>query len=122
MFEVLNVAVTGDMNEHDLNQVARRVVDDLVELPGISRATISGQRLQEISIEASSDKLESYNLSFQDLADAIRRFSIDLPAGSIDSPSGTFIVAHVWYKRTQHKILPRFRSAQTTVLKFAWVT
>ncbi len=92
VFEVLNVAVTGDMNEHDLNQVARRVVDDLVELPGISRATISGQRLQEISIEASSDKLESYNLSFQDLADAIRRFSIDLPAGSIDSPSGTFIV------------------------------
>lgn len=92
VFEVLNVAVTGDMSEHDLNRVARRVVDDLVELPGISRATISGQRLQEISIEARSDKLESYNLSFQDLADAIRRFSIDLPAGSIDSPSGTFVV------------------------------
>ncbi len=92
VFEVLNVAVSGDMSEHDLNRVARRVLDDLVELPGISRATITGQRLQEISIEARSDKLESYNLSFQDLADAIRRFSIDLPAGSIDSPSGTFIV------------------------------
>ncbi len=92
VFEVLNVAVTANMNEHDLIKVARRVMDDLLELPGISRAEVSGERLQEISIEASSDKLLSYNLSFQDLADAIRRFSIDLPAGAIDSPSGTFIV------------------------------
>ncbi len=92
VFEVLNVAVTGDMSERDLNKVARRVMDDLLELPGISRAEISGGRLPEISIEASADKLLSYNLSFQDLADAIRRFSIDLPAGAIDSPSGTFIV------------------------------
>jgi len=92
VFEVLNVAVTGEMSEHDLNRVARRVLDDLLELPGISRAKISGARLQEIAIEASSDKLLSYNLSFQDLADAIRRFSIDMPAGAIDSPSGTFIV------------------------------
>ena len=48
--------------------------------------------MSEISIEADHEKLLSYNLSFQDLADAIRRFSIDLPAGAIDSDSGTFII------------------------------
>ncbi len=91
-FEVLSVAVTGKMSAHDLREAARRVQEDLIALPGVSRANLSGDLLSEISIEAKADKLISYNLSFQDLADAIRRFSIDLPAGSIDSDSGTFVI------------------------------
>jgi multidrug efflux pump subunit AcrB len=91
-FAVLSVAVTGDLGADDLRKVARRVQEDLLEMPGISRAGIEGGRRLEIAIEAKADKLLSYNLTFQDLADAIRRFSIDLPAGAIDSASGTLIV------------------------------
>jgi len=91
-FEVLSIAVTGKLSPVELGEVARRVMDDLLELPGISRAEIQGARRKEISIEADVDRLVSYGLSFQDLADSIRRFSIDLPAGAIDSDSGTFIV------------------------------
>ena len=92
VFEVLSVAVTGNLSPHDLRKVARRVQEDLLELPGISRAAVEGGRRIEIGVEADADRLRSYGLSFQDLADAIRRFSIDLPAGAIDSDSGTFIV------------------------------
>jgi multidrug efflux pump subunit AcrB len=91
-FEVLSVAVTGKMGAHELREVARRVQEDIIALPGVSRANMAGDLRTEISIEAKADKLISYNLSFQDLADAIRRFSVDLPAGSIDSDSGTFVI------------------------------
>jgi multidrug efflux pump subunit AcrB len=91
-FEVLSVAVTGKLGAHELREVARHVQEDIVALPGVSRANLSGDLRTEISIEAKADKLISYNLSFQDLADAIRRFSVDLPAGSIDSDSGTFVI------------------------------
>ena len=91
-YEVLSVAVTGDLGAHDLRKVARRVQEDLLEMPGISQAVIEGDRRIEISIEADADRLLSYNLSFQDLADSIRRFSIDMPAGAIDSESGTFVL------------------------------
>ena len=37
-------------------------------------------------------KLESYDVGFRELADAIRRSSIDLPAGSINSESGNLVV------------------------------
>lgn len=91
-FAVLNVAVTGELDDRDLRRVARRVQEDLLEMPGISRAEVQGGRRVEIAIEARADRLLSYNLTFQDLADAIRRFSIDLPAGAIESSSGTLIV------------------------------
>jgi multidrug efflux pump subunit AcrB len=89
---VLRVAVTGNLTPHELRRVARRVQDDLLELPGLSRVAVEGAPRLEFAIEADLDRLQSYGLSFQDLADAIRRFSIDLPAGAIDSESGTLIV------------------------------
>ncbi|MCO6044292.1 efflux RND transporter permease subunit [Aeoliella sp. ICT_H6.2] len=91
-WEVLSIAVTGDLNSRELREVARRVQEDVLSLPGISRAKVQGDRRYEISVEVDTTKLLSYGLSFQDISDAIRQFSIDLPAGSIDSPSGTFIV------------------------------
>lgn len=89
---VLTVAVTGQLNPTELRKAARRVQEDLLELPGLSRAALEGGRRYEIGIEASPERLRAYRLSFQDLADAIRRFSLDLPAGSIESRSGRLIV------------------------------
>lgn len=91
-WEVLSIAVTGELSQHELREVARRVQEDILALPGVSRAQVQGHRNYEISVEADLKKLLSYGLSFQDLTDAIRQFSIDLPAGAIDSGSGTFIV------------------------------
>ena len=87
--EVLSVAISGKLNPRELGTVARRVQEDLLEIPGISRADIEGGRRFEIGIEVDPEKLLSYGLSFQDLANAIRRYSLDLPAGAIDSESGT---------------------------------
>ncbi len=91
-WEVLNIAVTGKLSPQELREVARRVEEDVLALPGVSRAQVTGDRRYEISVEVKPEKLLSYGLSFQDLATAIRDFSIDLPAGAIDSESGTFVI------------------------------
>lgn len=90
--EVLTVAVTGNLDPHQLRKVARRVQEDLLEIDGISQVSLEGSRDPEVSIEASPERLLALNLGLRDLADAIRRSSIDLPAGSINSQSGTLIV------------------------------
>ncbi|MEO1970723.1 MAG: efflux RND transporter permease subunit [Pirellulaceae bacterium] len=91
-FQLLSIAVTGDLRRDDLLQAARRVHQDILEMPGISLANIRGDQPYEISVEAKMDRLLAWGMTFQDLADAIRNHSIDLPAGAIDSDSGTFIV------------------------------
>ncbi|MGK0184528.1 MAG: multidrug efflux pump subunit AcrB [Verrucomicrobiales bacterium] len=90
--EVITVAVTGDLEEEELYRAARRVRDDLIELDGISQAELKGERPFEIGIEANQESLRSYGLSFQDITNAIRQFSVDLPAGAIESSSGRLTV------------------------------
>ncbi|TWT92860.1 Multidrug resistance protein MdtB [Botrimarina colliarenosi] len=117
-WEVLSVAVTGELSPRELGEVARRVQEDILALPGVSRAQVQGGRRYEISVEADLERLVSYGLSFQDLSDAIRQFSIDLPAGAIDSPSGTFIVRTRGqaYSEREFSELPISRSNGSDVL------
>jgi multidrug efflux pump subunit AcrB len=91
-FDILQIAVMGDMSDHDMRNVARTVQRDLLEIPGISLVDLSSEKESEISIEADAEKMLAYKLNFQELSDAIRSSSLDLPAGAIDSDSGTFIV------------------------------
>jgi|TARA_B110000467_G_C18337658_1_gene499724 multidrug efflux pump subunit AcrB len=90
--EVLTIAVSGNLSDHDLLKATRQVRDDLLEIPGISRTTIQADRPREISIEADESLLRSYNLTFQQIADAVRRSSVDMPAGSIRTESGRLTV------------------------------
>ena len=91
-FEVLSVIVYGDLSESDLLKLTHKVRDDLLLLPGISQVDIRGDRNREISIEADPDVLAGYGLSLQELTDAVRRSSIDLPAGSIRTGGGRILL------------------------------
>ena len=90
--EVLAVAVTGRLDAQELRKVAQRVKDDLLEIKEINVADLAGEKRFEIAIEADMERLRSYNLGFSELANAVRRSSIDLPAGSIQSESGNLVV------------------------------
>ena len=54
----------------------------------MSKAQVLGSRDYEISIEVSEHTLQSYDLTLAEVASAIRRGSLDLPAGAIRSAAG----------------------------------
>ncbi len=91
-FDVIKVAVTGNLDPDDLLRATRRVRDDLTELPGISQASVQGAGRFEISVEADPMRLRDYGLSFADLSEAVRRSSVDLPAGSIQTDEGNLLI------------------------------
>ncbi|MEM1411313.1 MAG: efflux RND transporter permease subunit [Pseudomonadota bacterium] len=86
--QVLIVSVHGDVSERTLKEYAKQVRNDIMLLPGVSRAVILGARDYEISIEVSEYTLQKYDLTLADVARAIGRGSLDLPAGSIRSQAG----------------------------------
>jgi len=90
--EVLSVVVAGDLDEKELNELARQVRDELVRLPNLTQADLEGVRPYEIAIEVSEHKLRQYGLTIDDVANAIQGQSIDLSAGRIRSPSGEILL------------------------------
>lgn len=91
-FDVIKIAVSGDLEPAELQRVAEQVRDDLIDMPEISQSLIQGISPHEISIEADPAKLRDYKLSFADLSDAIRRSSVDLPAGLMQSQEGSLMI------------------------------
>lgn len=82
------VSVYGDVDERTLKEYVKQIRNEIVSLPGITRAQILGSRPYEISIEVSEFTLEKYDMTLAEVATAIRRGSLDLPAGSIRSDAG----------------------------------
>ena len=86
--QVLWVEVSGEQTERNLRETARKVRDALLEKPNISRVSAFGMRDYEISIEVSEEKLKLYDLTFNEVANAIQQNSIDLSGGSISTDRG----------------------------------
>lgn len=90
--EVISVVVSGDLPERQLRRLGERVRDDLAALPEVSLTELTAIRPYEISIEVSESTLDRYGLTFDAIVDAIRRSSVDLPAGSLKTPSGEILL------------------------------
>ena len=93
--EVIWVSVFGDVGERTLKEAARQIRDDITALPSVTRAELTGARPYEIGIEVREETLRAYNLTLGEVAQAIRRSSLDLPGGRIQATGGDILVRTV---------------------------
>jgi len=112
---VLQIAVSADTDERTLLEMSQLVKDELLvheytpkKWPGplvipqkilgkanpvsISQATINGTRPYEIGIEVSENTLRELGLTFDQVANAVRASSLDLPGGSIQTDGGEVVI------------------------------
>jgi len=91
-FQVLDVAVHGDVDEWTLKRLGQRARDEIAALPGVTHVELVATRPYEISIEVSENDLQRYGLSFDEIAGAVQRSSLDLPGGSVKAESGEILL------------------------------
>ncbi|MGV6853360.1 MAG: efflux RND transporter permease subunit [bacterium] len=90
--EVITVALSGKVSEKEIRQLAERVRDDLLQKKGITQVQLDAVRPYEISISISQQTLDRYQISFQEVANALRQRSIDLSAGSLKTRGGEILL------------------------------
>jgi multidrug efflux pump subunit AcrB len=90
--QVINVAVWGDADEATLKHLGERVRDDISAISGITQVELASVRPYEISIEVSEDALRRHGLTFDFVATAVRRSSLDVPGGSIRTDGGEILI------------------------------
>jgi multidrug efflux pump subunit AcrB len=109
--QVMSLAVSADTDEKTLRQLAENVRDGLLAYeppppkgpaqwisrqirgtPSITQVELTAVRPYEISIEVSEETLRRYGLSLEQVANAVRASSIDLPAGSVRTKAGEIML------------------------------
>ena len=90
--QVIQLVVSGNVGERALKVLAKEARDDLIALGAISDVQISGTRDYELSIEVSSDILDAYGFSLSQLATIVRRESLELSGGEIETRDGRVLL------------------------------
>lgn len=84
---VLSIELFGEADPYTLKNTAERLKDQLLELKSVNKIDINGVKNYQISIEVSEYNLQKYNLSMQQIAEAIRKNSVNLSSGSLETNS-----------------------------------
>jgi len=89
---VASVVVSGDVDERTLKNIAENVRDELTEIKSITQVELVNARNYELSIELSENSLHEYDLNFDEVTNAVRAASLDLPAGHLKTRSGDVLL------------------------------
>ena len=93
--QVTDIAIAGATDIAALKSIAELVRDGLVALPEVGQVEIVSVPPYEISIEVSEVALRRHQLTFDQVANAVRRSSLDLPGGSVRTDRGEILLRTV---------------------------
>ena len=115
---VLKLQIYGDENEWVLREVAEQVRDQLLQNPGITQIDLLGARNYEIQIEVDQDTLRTYDLTLENIASKIRKTSVEIPGGTVETRAGDILLRvkqrRDWAK--EFETIPVVTTAEGTIL------
>lgn len=89
---VVQIAISGQTDERTLKEVGKEIRDDIAALKGVSQVSLAYVRPYEIAIEVSEYELRRYGLTLDQVANAVRNASLDMPGGSIRTEGGEILL------------------------------
>ncbi len=82
-YPVVSIAIYGDVPESTLKKLGEELKSQLEELPEITEVRLYAVRPAEIHIEIPEENLRRYHLTLEEVAQIIKRESVNFPAGEI---------------------------------------
>ena len=82
----------GDISLYSLKEIARRIEDELRAIQGISKVVLHGFPDEEIEIALNENSLRTYNLTFDEVASAVKKANIDITGGKIKTDHEEYLI------------------------------
>jgi multidrug efflux pump subunit AcrB len=89
---VIWVALHGNTDAFTLQSFGEQIQQQLTAIPGVGKSDNYGLLNYELTIEITPDKLRQYQLTLDEVAQAVRKASVDLPGGLIKNPDGELLL------------------------------
>lgn len=90
---VIKIAATSTIKDVDFYRlVDEKIKNKISKLPGVGQISLTGGTKREIQINVDPGKLQTYNLSVGRILQAIQVSNMDVPAGKVETGSGTYSI------------------------------
>lgn len=94
-YPIIEISLSGDMNEYQLQKYADTLEDILEDIEGVARLKKSGYRERELQILIDPEKLVKYYVSLDEIENALASRNISLPAGEINTATTEYSIRTV---------------------------
>ena len=92
LFPVMQISLSGNVDEKLLLEHAKDLSDRIEILPEVLSADIEGERAEVVELIINPEKLQSYNLTPNQIIQAVNSANLLVPAGNLQGDSGQFAV------------------------------
>ncbi len=89
---VITVALSGDIPERELGDIAKDVRDRLRRVDGVATVSLFGLRESRILIEIDPERLDQYRLSLDEVRAAVANQNRNVPGGALKTARGEILV------------------------------
>ena len=118
-FDAIGIVLYGDYDALTLRRYAEDVRDEVANLPGITQVAVENTLPFEISIEIPEISLRKYNLTLEQVANALRTNAVDVSAGNLRTSGGEIFVRSRGqvYRASEYADIPIITSTDGTLIR-----
>lgn len=92
---VITVNLAFSIPEENAFKIADELEEELIDIPGIAQVQVSGLAEREIWIEVNPAKLNSYHISFDEIALALKIRNLNIPGGNISIGKTEYLIRSI---------------------------
>jgi HAE1 family hydrophobic/amphiphilic exporter-1 len=80
---VLTIAVSGERSQKEISQIVDKQIKQVLEtVNNVGEVTFTGDRHREIQLLLNKDRMNAYNLTIDQVRNAVQRQNVEIPGGS----------------------------------------
>ena len=91
-FPIMTINLAADYSLARLKEVAEELQDDLESIPSVLEIDLIGGLEREVQVNVDLNKLQGYNLAFEDVIFTIQEENTNIPGGSVDVDKTNYLV------------------------------
>lgn len=88
VFPIIQLAIAAPVTKLELKRLGDKIKDDLLNLDGVAKIALQGDRKAELSIIVDPDKLHKHRISITDIETLLKTWNVNAPGGDIDTFDG----------------------------------
>ncbi|MBU4304722.1 MAG: efflux RND transporter permease subunit [Candidatus Omnitrophica bacterium] len=90
IFPIINIALSGDINEFKLQELADTLKDRLEDISGVSSVKRYGYRNQEFWVEPDLENMRQMHVSIEEIMDSLAGRNVSIPGGKLQTDGEDF--------------------------------